>query len=146
VPRDRRWDFLHDVRKQPIKGWIVERLADELARDLRSWPPPDDWLAEGSASDRAAALTTALDERALRQALQAAQLDLARDFEGAERVLADDAARRAPSEAAAKRLVARWIVERCLALKEEAEGAHLTRADLADALRRAEQLLFRVTA
>jgi hypothetical protein len=39
------------------------------------------------------------------------------------------------------RLAARWIAERCLSVKEEAEGARLSRADLVDAVRRAARLL-----
>jgi hypothetical protein len=37
------------------------------------------------------------------------------------------------------------VTERCLSLKEWAEGAKLTRADLAEAVRRVERRLFRVT-
>jgi hypothetical protein len=36
-------------------------------------------------------------------------------------------------------------VESCLELKERAEGAKITRADLGDALRLVERRLFRVT-
>ncbi|HET9594509.1 MAG TPA: hypothetical protein VFP65_02960 [Anaeromyxobacteraceae bacterium] len=141
MPRDRRWDFLHDLRKQPVKEWILERLAEELARDLRAWPPHGDWLDEAERARHPAAAASPLGERALRCALAVARLDLARDDEGAERAAAEGSEGLSADEAWGLRLAARWIAERCLSVKEEAEGARLSRADLVGAVRRAARLL-----
>ena len=40
--RDRRWDFLYDRQRQPVKAYVLERFAEELAEELRAWPPPFD--------------------------------------------------------------------------------------------------------
>jgi hypothetical protein len=119
VPRSRRWDFLYDREKQPIRTYLLAELARMLAAEIEEARPPD---------------------ARLRAALEAARLDLARDWDGVERVvsaLPED-------ERAAARGLARELVEACLDLKERAEGARLGRGDLADALRLLEGRLFRV--
>jgi hypothetical protein len=147
MPRDRRWDFLYDRQKQPVKAYVLERFAEELARELSAWPPPFvEWVNEELRARYAAGAAERPREDVLRFALELARLDLLREYEAIERRLDREAHRlQTPAEAAALHLLVALVTERCLALKEHAEGAHLTRQDLAAAVDGAEQSLFRVT-
>ena len=45
--RDRRWDFLYDRQRQPVKAYVLGRFAEELARELAAWPPPFvEWVSD----------------------------------------------------------------------------------------------------
>jgi hypothetical protein len=146
VPRDRRWDHLYDRQKQPVKQYVLERFAEELAGDVERWPPPfGEWVSDELRARWAAGMRDRPREAVVRLALDAARLDLARDYEGVERLLDAARDRLAEGEEAAVHLLVRYLTERCLALKEYAEGARLTRDDLVGALRGVERRLFRVT-
>lgn len=121
MTRDRRWDFLYDRQKQPVKEYLLERFAAELADELRDDPR----------------------QASLRLALELARLDLAREWDALEARL-EAAAPVEPLRGEARGL-ARELVEGCLELKERAEAARLTREDLGQALRLLEERLFRVT-
>ena len=146
--RDRRYDWLYERQKQPVKQYILERFAVELADELRAWPPPDlEWESEPLRlryQDGAAAPPR---EAVLRCALELARLDLLREFEAIERSLAGDGggALQSDAERSAVHLLVRLLTERCLSLKEYADGARLTRDDLAGALGLVERTLYRVT-
>ncbi len=145
--RDRRWDFLYDRQKQPVKAYLLERFAEELARELEAWPPPFvEWVSEALRRRWEAGAAERPREDVLRFALELARLDLLREFEEEERRLRDEAHRlRTPAEQAAVHLLVRLITEQCLGLKEHAEGARLRREDLAGMLALVERRLFRVT-
>jgi hypothetical protein len=144
--RDRRWDFLHDVEKQPVKDWILERFAAELARDLEGWPPPfEAYVADDLRRRWAAGLGRRPPVEVLRLAMELARLDLGRDVEAYEERMRNAAPRacRDAADEAALHLVALLVSEECLDLKERAEAARLTRADLSRAVAMAERLVFR---
>ncbi len=146
--RDRRYDWLYERQKQPVKQYILERFAAELAEELRAWPPPDlEWESEALRARWQAGAAAPPREAVLRSALELARLDLQREWEAVERRLASDdgGALQGPAERAAAHLLVRLLTERCLSLKEYAEGARLTREDLAGALGLVERALFRVT-
>jgi hypothetical protein len=145
--RDRRWDHLYDRERQPVKAYVLERFAGELARELEGWPPPFvEWVSDELRARWAAGAAERPRDDVLRFALEVARLDLVRDFEGVERHLAADAHRlQTPAEAAALHLLVRLVTEKCLGLKEYAEGARLRREDLAAMLHDVERRLFRVT-
>jgi hypothetical protein len=145
--RDRRWDFLYDRQKQPVKAYVLERFAEELARELAAWPPPFvEWVSEELRRRWAAGAAERPRDDVLRFALELARLDLLREFEEVERRLRADGHRlQSPAEEAALHLLVRLVTEKCLGLKEHAEGARLTRADLAGMLDQVERRLFRVT-
>lgn len=145
--RDRRWDFLYDRQKQPVKAYVLERFAEELARELAAWPPPFvEWVSEELRRRWAAGAAERPRDDVLRFALELARLDLLREFEEVERRLAADGHRlRSPAEEAALHLLVRLVTEKCLGLKEHAEAARLSRADLAGMLDEVERRLFRVT-
>ncbi len=143
--RDRRWDYLYDLEKRPVKEQILERFAEELASDLAAWPPPVvEWVSEELRRRHAAGLAERPPDDALRLALEMARLDLEREFEAIDALARNEAPGRwrTEAEAAAGHLVARFVTEKCLALKEWAEGARLTRTDLARAVATAERLAF----
>ena len=97
--RDRRWDFLYDRQRQPVKAYVLERFAEELRAR---------WSAGAAERPR---------EDVLRFALELARLDLLREFEEVERRLAADAHRlQTPAEEAALHLLVRLLPERCLGL------------------------------
>jgi hypothetical protein len=146
--RDRRWDHLYDLQKQPVKQVIVERFAEELAGRLAAWPPPDvEWVTEELRRRWAAGLEGAPGGEVLRLALELARLDLMRDHEAFEEGMRNRAPRvcQGPADEAALQLLLLYVTEECLALKEWAQGAKLSRADLAGAVGLAERSLFRVT-
>jgi hypothetical protein len=149
VNRDRRWDFLYDRQKQPVKEYIVARFAEDLAKDLASWPPPFvTWVSDELRARYAIGLAAQPREQVLRFALHVAKLDLQLDFEAIDRLMGNETQRhwQTPAEAAAGHLLVRFVTEKCLALKEWATGAHLVRADLVEAVSQTERRLFLVIA
>jgi hypothetical protein len=145
--RDRRWDFLYDRQKQPVKAYLLERFAEELARELEAWPPPFvEWVSEELRRRWEAGAAEKPRDDVVRFALELARLDLLREFEEVERRLRAEAHRlQTPAEEAAVHLLVRLLTERCLGLKEHASGARLRREELAEALGLVERRLFRVT-
>ena len=145
--RDRRWDHLYDLRRQPVKEVILERFADELAARVRAWPPADvEWVTDDLRRRWAAGLEGPPAEGVLRLALELARLDLGREQEAFDEAMRNRARATCggPAGEAALQLLVLYLTEECLALKEWAEGARLTRADLARAIDLVERRLFRV--
>jgi hypothetical protein len=145
--RDRRWDFLYDRQKQPVKSYVLGRFSEELARELADWPPPVlDWVDDDLRRRWSAGAAGRPREDVVRFALEIARLDLLREFEEIDRRLAAEGHRlQSPAERAALHLLVRLVTERCLALKEHAEGARIARGELAAMLDDVERRLFRVT-
>jgi hypothetical protein len=133
--RDRRWDFVYERQKQPVKSFILDRFADELCEELRSWPPPFvEWVSDELRRRYAEGMADRPRDEVVHFALEVARLDLARDFEAIDRLMGAEAGRhwRSLPEAAAGHLLTRYVTEKCLALKEHAEGAAITRKDLCE--------------
>jgi hypothetical protein len=146
--RDRRWDHLYDVKRQPVKEVILARFAEELAGRLGAWPPPDvEWATDELRRRWAAGLEAAPRAEVLRLALELARLDLRREHEAFDEAMRNRAPAtcQGPADEAALQLLVLYVTEECLALKDWAEGAKLSRADLAGAVDLAERSLFRVT-
>ena len=144
--RDRRFDHIYDLKKRPVKEYLLERFAEELASDLSTWPPPVEWVSEELRRSYAPALGDRPSDAALRFALEIARLDLERRFDAIDERVRTEAPHRwsSEAEAAAGRLVAHFVSEKCLALKERAEGIGITRADLVRAVIAAERLALRL--
>ena len=145
--RDRRWDFLHDRQKQPVREFLLERLADGLARELDAWPPPFEEFVSGELRRRwAAGLERRPPDAVLRLGLNLARLDLAREVEAYEERMRNEAPRvcRDESDRAALQLLSVFVAEECLSFKERAEGASLSRQDLVRAVELAERRLLPV--
>ena len=148
MARNRRWDYLYDRQKQPVKEYIEARFAEELARDLASWPPPfETWVSDELRKRYAIGLSQRPRVEVLRFALHVARLDLKLDFEAIDRLMGHETQRhwQTPAEAAAGHLLVRYVTEKCLALKEWAEGAKLKRDDLVQVVEQVEKRLFLVT-
>lgn len=145
--RDRRWDFLYERQKQPLKAYLLERFAEELSRTLAEWPPPDlQWESEAERARWGEGAAERPRDDVVRLALELSRLDLAREYDEVERRRAREAHRlQSPAEQAALHLLVRLVTEECLELKERAEGARLTRAELAGMLGDVERRLFRIT-
>lgn len=146
--RDRRFDHLYDVQRQPVKAYVLERFAERLADELAAWPPPfAEWVGDELRARWADGVAAPPRADVLRLALELARLDLAREYDEVERRLEREGHRlQGPAERSAIRLLVRLVTEECLALKEHAEGARITRADLVATLDLVERRLFRVTA
>ena len=146
--RDRRWDHLYDARKQPVKEVVLSRFAEELADRLRAWPPADvEWLSEELRKRHGAGLAGPPRDEVLRLGLELSRLDLLREHEPFDEAMRNRAPLvcQGPADEAALQLLVLYVGEECLSLKEWAEGAKLTRADLARAVDLVERRLFRVT-
>jgi hypothetical protein len=146
--RDRRWDYLYDRQKQPVKEYVLDRFAEHLAGELQAWPPPFvEWVSDELRARYAAGAAQRPRDDVLRFALELARLDLAREYDAYEHRLVNERAARwpTPEDEAAGHLLVLLLTEQCLELKEHASGAHLSRGDLVRALDRVERRLFRVT-
>jgi hypothetical protein len=145
--RDRRFDHLYERERQPVKSFILARFADELAKELAGWPPPFvEWVSEELRRRWEAGAAERPRDDVVRFALELARLELLRELDEVERRLAAEGHRlQTPAEEAAVHLLVRLVTEKCLGLKEYAEGARIGREDLARMLDDVERRLFRVT-
>ncbi len=144
-----RWDYLYDVQKQPIGDWLLDRLAEELANDLRSFPPPVDEWEDATTRARFAPLLASgaqPSELAVRTAIWLAQADLRREFEAVDEFIRngglDNRLGSVPDRELCQFLW-RYLEDKCLAFAE-ATHSRFKRSDLADALGRVEKLLYKV--
>ncbi|HSM92348.1 MAG TPA: hypothetical protein VLT47_05620 [Anaeromyxobacteraceae bacterium] len=146
--RDRRWDYLYERQKQPVREYVLERFAEHLAGELQAWPPPFvEWVSDDLRARYAEGTARRPGDDVFRFALALARLDLAREYDAYEHRLVNERARHWPTseDEAAGHLLVLLLTEQCLELKEHAAGAHLARADLVRALDLVERRLFRVT-
>ena len=144
--RDRRWDFLYDRQRQPVKAYVLERFAEELAAELSAWPPPVlEWVSDELRARWSTGAAEKPRDDVVRFALEVARLDLLREFEEIDRRLGAEAHRlQSPAEESALHLLVRLLTERCLGLKEHADRLRLAREDLAGCLVDVERRLFQV--
>ncbi len=145
--RDRRWDFLYDRQRQPVKEYVLGRFADELAAEIEAWPPPDlAWTSEAEQTRWSVGAAAHPRHDVIRLALEIARLDLAHEFERMDTHREREAHRLwSPAEEAALHLLERLVTEACLELRERADRIRIGRADLIAAIDRVERRLFRVT-
>jgi len=130
-----------------VREYVLERFAEELAREIEAWPPPFvEWVTEDQRRRWEAGAAERPRDDVVRLALEIARLDLRREYEEIDRRLRSEASRlRSPAEEAALHLLVLLVTEKCLGLKEHAEGARISREHLAAMLDRVERRLFRVT-
>jgi hypothetical protein len=142
--RDRRWDHLYDRQKQPVKQFVLEKFAEELAAEVAAWPPAQlEWTSEDLRRRYQAGTAAPPREPVIRLALEVARLDLRHAFEEIDRLVAGErgAAWRAPADRAGGELLVRLVTERCLELKERADALRLRREDLVAAVDLVERRL-----
>jgi len=130
-----------------VKEFVLDRFAEELARELSTWPEAGvEWANEAERARWGAGAAGRPRDDVVRLALELARLDLAREFDRLEGHLAREGHRlRSPAEEAAVQLLSRLVTEACLELKDRADRMRLSRADLISAVDGVERRLFRVT-
>ena len=143
-----RFDHLRDRQPVALKDYVLEQVADELARDLRAFPPP---LEEWSSPAEQTRFSEVLERKGqpglatFRVGCELARLELLREFttidaffrSGAHRALLPDAL-----EEQTAHFIARFLVESALAFQESAQGK-FSRKELVALVEKIEDRLLR---
>ena len=143
-----RFDHILDGKPREIKAFVLDTVADELARDLRSFPPPiDEWLDESLHERYRPVLSRAsrpeLDT--FRVACELARRELLRDYELIDRFCrSPEFARLAPGELEQQTVhfITRYLVDSALAFQEFAKGK-FKRSELVGLIEKVEERLLR---
>jgi hypothetical protein len=144
-----RWDHLYDAKSRPIGDYLLDELAKDFERDIREFPPRLESWEDPALQARYAPLLASgakPSEMAVRTALWLAQADLQHEFEAVDKFMRDggiDEKLGSPEDRELCRFLWRFFVEKCLEFAE-ATQSRFKRADLAEALSRLEQRLFKV--
>jgi len=143
-----RWDFLYEVRPVPLQEHLVEELGRLVAEDLSRWPPALESFAFPEEGARFAPLlesgTPRPDAAAFRAAFLLARLELEREIARIDDYMRNERWRPGVSPGAsydAMILISRYLTEQMLCVLERT-GGRVLRAQLVEALRRAERRLF----
>src|SRR6059058_1035817 len=79
-----RWDHILDQKPQDLREYVLGKVADQLAEDLRNFPPPiDEWL-DDSLKARYSGVVTRLGRPELetyRVAVELAREEMLREYE-----------------------------------------------------------------
>ena len=122
-----RWDFLAEQKPQRLQEYVLDRVADRLAEELRAFPPALDWEDQRE-QDRfrdVLAQPGPLARDTLRVGLELARLELLREVEAIDAFLRSPQAPAllpTPLEEQRALFVARWLTESLLEFKEFARG------------------------
>ncbi len=143
-----RWDHILDGKPRELKEYVLDQVADELAKDLRSFPPPiDEWLDE-SLHERyrpVLARVTRPELETLRVSCELARRELLRDYELIDRFCrSPEFPRLAPTdlEQQTVHFITRYLVDSALAFQEFAKGK-FRRAELVTLVEKVEERLLR---
>jgi hypothetical protein len=149
-PTASRWDWLYDLKARPIGDYLLDRLAEELARDIKEFPPAvDEWHSEEDRRRLQPLLASGRipSEMAIRTAIWLAQADLRREVEAVDQFMRAGGLDERLGDAEDRQLCRflwQYLEDKVLAFAE-ATQSRFRRAELADTLARLERRLFGVT-
>lgn len=142
-----RWDHLYEARQVDLRSYVLDKVADQLAADLRQWPPATGGFLDPREEARFRELLSGpvppLD--AFRVALELARLDLLREHERIERFWDSPVQQRllpTPRDQDGARFLWRWLVESVLEFQDHGQGK-FKRTDLVALLERIEERMLR---
>ena len=140
-----RWDFLAEQKPQLLQEYVLDRVADRLAEELRAFPPALDWEDAREQARWAALLAQPgpLARDTLRVGLELARLELLREVEVIDAFLRGPEARAllpTPLEEQRALFVARWLTESLLEFRDFAQGK-FKRTELVGLVERLEERL-----
>jgi hypothetical protein len=140
---------MYELKARPIGDYLLDRLAEELERDLREFPPAvDEWHREEDRLRTEPILASGKvpSEMAIRTAIWLAQADLRHEVEAVDQFMRSGGIDERLGDADDRQLcrfVWQYLEDKVLAFAE-ATQSRFRRAELADALARLERRLFRV--
>jgi hypothetical protein len=131
-----RWDFLAEQKPQLLQEYVLGRVADRLAEELRAFPPALDWEdpRERARFSEVLEQPGPLARDTLRVGLELARLELVREVETIDAFLRSPRAPEllpTPLEEQRALFVARWLTESLLEFKDFAQGKFARRDLLA---------------
>ena len=143
-----RWDRILDQKPQEVRDYVLDKVADQLAEDLRNFPPPiDEWLDE-ALKTRYAAVLARLGKPELetyRVACELAREELLHEYARIDAFCRSLEFRRLlPSELEEQtaHFMTRYLVDGALAFQEHAQGK-FRRRELVTLMEKIEDRLLR---
>ena len=143
-----RWDHLYETRRVGLKTYVLEQVADQIASELRNWPPNAEAWTDPRDEER---FRTALARPSrppldtFRVGLELARLDLLHEIERVDRFW-DSPAMHAllPDrlEQDSAQFIWRWLVVSVLEFQEWAQGK-FRRTDLVALIEQVEDRMVR---
>jgi hypothetical protein len=143
-----RWERILDQKPQELREFVLDKVADQLAEDLRNFPPPiDEWLDEGLKARYARVLsrTGRPELDTYRVACELAREEMLREYELIDRFCKSAECRRllpTELEEQSAHFMTRYLVDAALAFQEHAQGK-FRRADLMALMEKIEDRLLR---
>lgn len=143
-----RWDQFAEAKPKDLKDYVLDQVADSLAKDLREFPPPiDEWL-DDTLRARYAAVVGRPGPPGLetyRVACELAREELLREYELIDRFCrSPELPRLLPDELEQQtaHFLTRYLVDSALAFQEVGKDK-FRRADLVALIEKVEERLLR---
>jgi hypothetical protein len=143
-----RWDRLADQKPQELREYALGMAADEIAGELRSFPPRiEEWLDPTVREKYQAALSRSSPppEATVRVACEFARRELMRDYELVDRFFQSGAHRKElpdDLEEQTAHFLARFLVDSALDFQQFGKGK-FSRKDLVSLIEKLEERLLR---
>ena len=143
-----RWDHLLEQKPQELRDYVLDRVADQLARDVRDFPPPiEEWLDDALRARYARVLARLgkpeLDT--MRVACELARREMLREYELIDRFCRSPEYKRLlPNELEEQtaHFLTRYLVDSALTFQEQTQGK-FRRAELVALMEKIEDRLLR---
>lgn len=143
-----RWDHILDQKPQDIREYVLDKVAEQLASDLRSFPPPiDEWL-DSQLQARYAKVLSRLSRPELetyRVAVELAREEMLREYELIDAFCKSPEYKRLlPNELEEQtaHFITRYLVDSALAFQEATQDK-FRRKDLVALMEKIEDRLLR---
>jgi hypothetical protein len=141
-----RWDRILDQKPQELRDYVLDQVADQLATDLRAFPPPiEEWLDDALRARYTPVLSRLgrpeLDT--MRVGCELAREEMLREYELIDRFCRSPEYRRLlPNhlEEQTAHFIARYLVDSALTFQEHTQDK-FRRADLVTLLEKVEERL-----
>jgi hypothetical protein len=141
-----RWDRILDQKPTDLRDYVLDKVADQLAGDLRNFPPPiDEWLDEvlKARYARVLARTGKPELETFRVACELAREEMLHEYELIDAFCRSTEYKRLlPSELEEQtaHFMTRYLVDAALAFQEHAQGK-FRRRDLVALMEKIEDRL-----
>src|SRR5882672_998981 len=143
-----RWDHILDRKPQELREYVLDKVAEQLALDVRNFPPRiEEWLDE-SLEARYASVLSRVGRPELdtyRVACELAREEMLREYELIDRFCRSEQYRRLlpdPLEEQTAHFLTRYLVDSALQFQESAQGK-FSRRDLVALMEKVEDRLLR---